>query len=127
MGQAFQEAYRHMNNAIQSACRAEAYDTAQRHDFRALVADWFWKRRSAPFTAEECCDAIRMVHGYHIEKNTIAPRVTELAQSGDLVPVGKKPTRSGKSATAYIHRDHAAKQTGQPVLFDEPETAHYPG
>jgi hypothetical protein len=134
MGQAaFQEAYRHMNNAVSKQCRVSAYKATpeKKASVRQIVERWYQGRRTTGAIREKCTDSLYIIH--KIKQNSCDPRITDLLKDKVLVETGEsRTTSSGNPAAVIIHRDFAAevfgaRPTSQPALFDEPETAHYPG
>jgi hypothetical protein len=64
--------------------------------WRSRVLTMFLSRADG-FTADELCV------WFGVQHNTIAPRVCELSQSGQIVDGNKRrKTRSGKSAAVYV-------------------------
>ena len=111
---------------LEAACREIAKNTCSADVWRYRVEDWFICRRTTGGTVDQCHKDMQMLYGFEIEKNSIAPRVTELksVRPGEpeprLYPTGEtRLTRSGKPAVVYAHRTFfkPANKNPQQTLF----------
>lgn len=96
--------------AAQDISRSQGGQPSRAATLRSIVARAFQVIGAQGFTDEELMHHLRSRHQVpeHTQDSTIRARRIELCSPGDpLVSSGRhRPTRSGKLATVWIHRDH---------------------
>ena len=107
---------------LEAACREIAHQTCSADVWRYRVESWFIGRNTTGGTVDQCHKDMQQVYGFEVEKNSIAPRVTELktADPPRLYPTGEtRLTRSGKPAVVYAHRTffRPVEKNPQQTLF----------